>query len=70
MEPMHPVGRRRGVEDVIVAEDFTFAAASIMGDDVTRLGFATCNAVDALTFSSFGHCVRSRTVLRELLKPE
>ena len=36
---MHPVGGRRGVEDVIVAEDFTFAAASAMADDVTGLGF-------------------------------
>jgi hypothetical protein len=52
---MHPVGGRRGVEDVIVAEDFTFAASSVMGDDVTRLGFPTCDAMDVLTFSSLGH---------------
>ena len=45
---MHPVGGRRSVEDVIVAEDFTFAASSVMGDDVTGLGFPTCDAVDAL----------------------
>jgi hypothetical protein len=38
-----------------VAEDFTFAAASVMGDDVTGLGFPTCDAVDALTFSRLGH---------------
>jgi hypothetical protein len=43
------------MEDVIVAEDFTFAASSVMGDDVTGLGFPTCDAVDALTFSSLGH---------------
>jgi len=43
------------VEDVIVAEDFTFAASSVMGDDVTGLGFPTCDGVDALTFSSLGH---------------
>jgi hypothetical protein len=43
------------VEDVIVAEDFTFAASPVMGDDVTGLGFPTCDAVDALTFSSLGH---------------
>jgi hypothetical protein len=36
---MHPVGGRCGVEDVIVAEDFTFAASSVMGDDVTGLVF-------------------------------
>jgi len=52
---MHPVGGRRSVEDVIVAEDFTFAASSVMSDDVTGLGFPTCDAVDALTFSSLGH---------------
>ena len=34
---MHPVGGRRGMEDVIVAEDFTFAASSVMGDDMTGL---------------------------------
>jgi hypothetical protein len=34
---MHSVGGRRGMEDVIVAEDFTFAAASAMADDVTGL---------------------------------
>ena len=55
---MHPVGGRRSVEDVIVAEDFTFAASSVMGDDVTGLGFPTCDAMDALTFSSLGHCRR------------
>jgi hypothetical protein len=43
------------MQDVIVAEDFTFAASSVMGDDVTGLGFATCDPVDALTFSSLGH---------------
>ena len=43
------------MEDVIVAEDFTFAAASAMADDVTGLGFSTCNAVDALTFSRLDH---------------
>jgi hypothetical protein len=42
------------VEDVIVAEDFTFAAAAAMADDVTGLGFSTRDAVDALTLSSFG----------------
>jgi hypothetical protein len=52
---MHPVGGRRGVEDVIVAEDFTFAASSVMGDDVTGLGFPTCDAVDALPFSSLAY---------------
>src|SRR5258706_5552806 len=52
---MHPVGGRRSVEDVIVAGDFTFAASPVMGDDVTGLGFPTCDAVDALTFSSLGH---------------
>src|SRR2546430_17428368 len=52
---MHPVGGRRSVEDVIVAEDFTFAASSVVSDDVTGLGFPTCDAVDALTFSSLGH---------------
>jgi hypothetical protein len=40
------------VEDVIVAEDFTFAAASAIADDVTGLGFSTRDAVDALTLSS------------------
>jgi hypothetical protein len=55
VEAMHSVGRCRGVEDVIVAEDFTFAASSGMGDDVTGLGLPTCDAVDALTFSSLGH---------------
>jgi hypothetical protein len=35
-----------------VAEDFTFAAASIMADDVAGVGFSTRDAVDALTFSS------------------
>jgi hypothetical protein len=49
---MHLVGGRRSVEDVIVAEDFTFAASSVMGDDVTGLGFPMCDAADALTFSS------------------
>jgi hypothetical protein len=51
------------VEDVIVAEDFTFAASSVMGDDVTGLGFPTCDAVDALTFSRLGHW-RPAPVLR------
>src|SRR5215475_6549133 len=46
---MHSIGRCRGVEDVIMAEDFTFAAASAMADDVTGLGFSTRDAVDALT---------------------
>jgi hypothetical protein len=52
---MHPVGGRRSVEDVIVAEDFTFAASSVVGNDVTGLGFPTCDAMDVLTFSSLGH---------------
>jgi hypothetical protein len=34
---MHAVGGRSGVEDVIVAEDFTFTPSSVMGDDVTGL---------------------------------
>ena len=34
VEAMHAVGGRSGVEDVIVAEDFTFAAASAMADEV------------------------------------
>jgi hypothetical protein len=38
---MHSVGCCRGVEDVIVAEDFAFAAASAVADDVTGLGFST-----------------------------
>ena len=38
-----------------MAEDFTFAASSVMGDDVTGFGFPTCDAVDALTFSRLGH---------------
>jgi hypothetical protein len=59
---MHSVGRCRGVEDVIVAEDFTFAAASVMGDDVTGLRFPTCGSVDSLTFSSH---VSSRIVCCE-----
>jgi hypothetical protein len=46
-----------------VAEDFTFAASSVMGDDVTGLGFPTCDAVDALTFSRLGHW-RPAPVLR------
>jgi hypothetical protein len=57
---MHSVGRYRGVEDVIVAEDFTFAAATAMADDVTGLGFSTRDAVDALTLSSFGLGDQSR----------
>jgi hypothetical protein len=61
---MHLVGGRRGVEDVIVAEDFTFAASSVMGDDVTGLGFPTCDAVDALTFSSLGHVPAELFVMR------
>jgi hypothetical protein len=40
------------MQDVIVAEDFTFAASSAMGDDVTGLGFPKCDAVGALTFSN------------------
>jgi hypothetical protein len=52
---MHSVGCCRGVEHVIVAEDFTFAPASAMADDVTGFGFPTRDAVDALTFSSLGH---------------
>ena len=63
-EAMYPVSGRRGVEDVIVAEDFTFAASSVMGDDVTGLWFPACDAVDALTFSSLGHwrpCYRNFT---------
>jgi hypothetical protein len=63
VEAMHPVGGRRGVEDVIVAEDFTFASSSVMGDDVTGLGFPACDAVDALTFSRLGHW-RPAPVLR------
>jgi hypothetical protein len=51
---MHSVDGCRGVEDVIVAEDFTFTAASAMADDVTGLGFSTRDAVDALTLSSLG----------------
>jgi hypothetical protein len=43
------------VEDVIVAEDFAFAAWAAMADDVTGLGFSTRDAVDALTLSSLGH---------------
>jgi hypothetical protein len=39
-----------------VAEDFTFAASSVVSDDVTGLGFSTRNAVDALAFSSLSHC--------------
>jgi hypothetical protein len=50
VEAMHSVGRCRSVEDVIVAEDFTFAAASAMADDVTGLWFPACEAVKALTF--------------------
>jgi hypothetical protein len=44
------------MQDVIMAEDFTFAASSVMGDDVTGLGFSTCDPVDALPFSSLAHC--------------
>src|SRR5262245_29392438 len=51
---MYSAGRCRGVEDVIVAEDFTFAAAPAMADDVTGLGFCTRDAVNALTLSSLG----------------
>ena len=51
---MHSVGRCRRVENVIVAEDFTFAAASAMADDVTGFGFSARDAVDALTLSSLG----------------
>jgi hypothetical protein len=47
-----------------VAEDFTFAAASAMADDVTGLGFRTCDAVDALTFSSLGHVPAELSVVR------
>jgi hypothetical protein len=36
-EAMHPIGGRRGVKGVIVAEDFNFAASSVVGDDVTGL---------------------------------
>jgi hypothetical protein len=52
---MYLVSGRRGLEDVIVAEDFTFAASSVMADHVTGLWFPACDAVDALTFSSLGH---------------
>jgi hypothetical protein len=52
---MHAVGGRSGVEDVIVAEDFTFAPSSVMGDDVTGLWFPACDAVEALTFFSLCH---------------
>jgi hypothetical protein len=38
-----------------MAEDFTFAASSAMGDDVTGLAFPTCDALDALPFSSLAH---------------
>jgi hypothetical protein len=50
---MHAVGGRSGVEDVIVAEDFTFAPSSVMGDDVAGLWFPACDAVEALTFLAF-----------------
>jgi hypothetical protein len=36
VEAIHSVGRGLGVEDVIVAEDFTFAAAAAKADDVTH----------------------------------
>src|SRR5438067_12004355 len=49
---MHPIGGRSGVEDVIVAEAFAFAAALAMADDMTGLGFPEGDAVDAVT--SFG----------------
>jgi hypothetical protein len=55
VEAMHAVGGRSGVEDVIVAEDFTFAPSSVMGDDVTGLWFSACDAVEALTFFSLCH---------------
>jgi hypothetical protein len=55
VEAMYAVGSRGGVEDVIVAKDFTFAASSVMGDDVTGLWFPACDALDALTFFSFCH---------------
>ena len=54
MEAIHSVGRGRGVEDVIVAEDFTFSGAAAMADDVTGLGFSTRDALDAPTLSSLG----------------
>jgi hypothetical protein len=57
MEAMHPVGGRRGMQDVIVAKNFTFAASSVMGNDVTRLGFPTCDAVDALTILTLVMCL-------------
>jgi hypothetical protein len=49
---MHPVGGHRSVEDVIVAEDFTFAASSVVGNDVTGLGFPTCDAMDVFAGQS------------------
>jgi hypothetical protein len=62
---MHSVSRRRGVEDVIMAEDFTFAAASAMADDVTGLGLSMRDAVDALKFSSLGHVPAELFVMRD-----
>ena len=47
---MHSIGGGRGVEDVIMAEDFAFAATLAMADDMTGLGFPARDAVDALTF--------------------
>ena len=69
-QAMHAIGARRSVEDVIVAENFTFAASSVMGDDVTGLGFSTCDAVDALTFSRFGHWRSPRSRPTDLLRHE
>jgi hypothetical protein len=51
---LHSVGCCRGVEDVVVAEDFTFAASSTMADDVTGLAFSTRDAMGPLTLSSLG----------------
>jgi hypothetical protein len=48
------------VEDVIVAEDFAFAAWAAMADDVTGLGFSTRDAVNALTLSGLGPGDQSR----------
>jgi hypothetical protein len=52
---MYAVGGRGGVEDVIVAKDFTFAASSVMGDDVTGLWFPACDTLDAHTFFCLCH---------------
>ena len=43
-----------------MAENFAFAAALAMADDMTGLGFPARDAVDALTLSSFGLGDQSR----------